>query len=323
MDRKETVCAVLVTYNRKGLLSECLEALFEQTRCLDAIYLIDNASSDGTAEFLTNKGYIDAVRGVLSVPAESEKLLGPIKIHYVRMPENTGGAGGFYEGIKRGYEKGYDWLWIMDDDVYPAKDTLEILLEYKSMPGVLVPVEVLKNTLAVIDTSAIIYDLTNPFRHNPKLSVYEKYSTLDELPDLLDLEDFTFEGPLIKRDIVMKNGFPRSDFFISGDDTEYALRVKRAGNRLILIKKALLFKRSMAVPFEDITWKYYYYKRNIFWIHKRYGRNILVKYFKPFASFLAVALIKGILRGDMRKVAAAFYAVFDAFTDNLVNRYRP
>ncbi|MCD6105633.1 MAG: glycosyltransferase, partial [Thermosipho sp. (in: Bacteria)] len=45
-DKKETVCAVVVTYNRKELLLECLEALRKQTRPLDAIYLIDNASTD-------------------------------------------------------------------------------------------------------------------------------------------------------------------------------------------------------------------------------------------------------------------------------------
>lgn len=52
MDNRDTVCAVVVTYNRKGLLIECLEALRRQTRPLQAIYLIDNASTDGTPEFL-------------------------------------------------------------------------------------------------------------------------------------------------------------------------------------------------------------------------------------------------------------------------------
>lgn len=52
----------------------------------------------------------------------------PIGIHYVRMNENTGSAGGFHEGLKRGYERGYDWLWLMDDDGLPALDCLEKLL---------------------------------------------------------------------------------------------------------------------------------------------------------------------------------------------------
>ncbi len=41
---KETVCAVVVTYNRKELLIECLNALCKQTRPIDAVYVIDNFS---------------------------------------------------------------------------------------------------------------------------------------------------------------------------------------------------------------------------------------------------------------------------------------
>src|SRR4028119_143552 len=95
----ETVAAVVVTYNRKQLLLECIDALLSQTRSLDKIILIDNACTDGTPEILREKGYLDNAY-----------------IDYMRLPENIGGAGGFHEGIKRGYEVGYDWLWLMDDD---------------------------------------------------------------------------------------------------------------------------------------------------------------------------------------------------------------
>lgn len=48
----EIVCAVVVTYNRKQLLRRCLSALLAQSRTVDEILLIDNASSDGTNEML-------------------------------------------------------------------------------------------------------------------------------------------------------------------------------------------------------------------------------------------------------------------------------
>ena len=92
-NKKEKIAAVVVTYNRKELLKECLDALLAQTHPLDSIILIDNASTDGTPEFLKEKGFLDNP-----------------KIDYVRLSENSGGAGGFYEGMKRGYEKGFDWV---------------------------------------------------------------------------------------------------------------------------------------------------------------------------------------------------------------------
>ncbi|WP_338825129.1 hypothetical protein MHOCP_06860 [Moorella humiferrea] len=82
----ETVAAVVVTNNRKKLFDECLQALLHQTRPVDSIIVIDNASTDSTPEFLAQKGY----------------LSNPI-IYYIRLSENTGGEGGFYEGIKHGY----------------------------------------------------------------------------------------------------------------------------------------------------------------------------------------------------------------------------
>src|ERR1035441_9411687 len=104
----ESIAAVVVTYNRKALLGECLDALLKQTHPLDAIYVIDNASTDGTKEFLNERGYL----------RES-------KIRYVPLPDNTGGAGGFYEGLRHAFEAGFDWFWLMDDDVEPYLDGLE------------------------------------------------------------------------------------------------------------------------------------------------------------------------------------------------------
>ena len=121
MSNKETVCAVVVTYNRKDLLVECLESLLQQTRPLDGIYIIDNASNDGTPGYLKEKGFIQELPPKESNEPWERKFILTYKlpIYYVRMHENTGGAGGFYEGVKRAYEKGYDWLWLMDDDADP------------------------------------------------------------------------------------------------------------------------------------------------------------------------------------------------------------
>jgi len=41
LNKKETICAVVVTYNRKNFLVECLDELKKQTSPVNAIYLID------------------------------------------------------------------------------------------------------------------------------------------------------------------------------------------------------------------------------------------------------------------------------------------
>ena len=153
MNKSNTVCAVLVTYNRKDLLLECLDGLLKQTIPIDAIYIIDNASTDGTESLLKTNKYISSLPPVdLLEPYEShltfvieepntaskgvQILESKVEIYYVRMNENTGGAGGFNEGMQRAYSKGYDWLWIMDDDAEPQADGLEKMSKYFNEPNI-------------------------------------------------------------------------------------------------------------------------------------------------------------------------------------------
>ena len=105
---KNTIVAVVVTNNRISLLQECIMALQNQTlQC--HIFVVDNASTDGTGEWLYEK--------------KKEGLL-----DYVSLQENTGGAGGFSYGMKQAVANGYDYIWIMDDDTIPRPDALRQML---------------------------------------------------------------------------------------------------------------------------------------------------------------------------------------------------
>ena len=115
-----TIAAVVVTYNRKELLTECLTAIAEQTRIPDTILIIDNASTDGTEEMFAKDGVFDNAL-----------------FDYQKMESNLGGAGGFYEGIRRAFNNGADWIWIMDDDTIPSKTALEEICN--AMRGLLDP----------------------------------------------------------------------------------------------------------------------------------------------------------------------------------------
>ena len=46
---------MVVTYNRKVMLEECLEALLRQSRPVDTILLVDNHSTDGTLEMIHSR----------------------------------------------------------------------------------------------------------------------------------------------------------------------------------------------------------------------------------------------------------------------------
>ncbi len=90
------ISAIVVTYNRKELLKECICALIKNAEDAD-IFIIDNASTDGTQEEI--KTFVDNQR-----------------VYYFNTGENIGGAGGFNYGIKQAYSKEYEYNWLMADD---------------------------------------------------------------------------------------------------------------------------------------------------------------------------------------------------------------
>ena len=94
------VTAVVVAYNRRELLLEALRALLDQTVPPDSVIVVDNASTDASA---------DVASGVSS------------DFDVIRLDRNTGGAGGFAVGIERAVTAhGADLVWIMDDDTIPT-----------------------------------------------------------------------------------------------------------------------------------------------------------------------------------------------------------
>lgn len=235
MENRETVCAVVVTYNRKDLLIECLDALCKQTRPLDAIYIIDNFSNDGTAKLLLENGYIKKLPPEnLTEPFEMEiDFDNKLKIYYVRMNENTGGAGGFYEGVKRGYEKGYDWLWLMDDDVEPLHNGLEIMYQYTNISECIHPSKEYLNGerfyWAGYINEANGFSITN----NDEFIKFKNWTCVNY---------GCFEGMLIHNSIVKNIGYPEQKLFFIGDDTIYGYLASKYTNN-IYIKDICLVKK--------------------------------------------------------------------------------
>jgi len=290
-NKKEKIAAVVVTYNRKQLLKECLDALLSQTRSLDSIILIDNASTDGTPEFLKENGYLDNP-----------------KIDYVRLPENTGGAGGFYEGVKRGYEKGYDWLWLMDDDSEPKKDALEILIFYFNLKNVSA-----LSCLQLDKEMRIDYPHRGYFNFKNVFSgIVKNFDETEINKDFVEIDHSSFVGLLIKRSSISKIGYPKKEFFIHYDDVEYCIRLRKEGKILLIPKsviihkeanrgerKSFLRKVSYRKSFEKF-WLTYYGIRNLTWLGKQYSENKLLFYFQMIKSM--VRPVVGIILFDDYKL---------------------
>jgi len=330
--KKEKVCAVVVTYNRKELLLECLEALCKQSRPVQGIYLIDNASTDGTPELLLEKEYIKELPPEnLTDPWEKEfeiKNLTDgeiIKLHYVRMHENTGGAGGFHEGVKRAYEKGYDWLWLMDDDAEVDKDCLEKLEKFFENIGVVALAssvflpngKIAYKHRGLIDLNRTFFSIQKPL----SIKAYRKSP--------IDIDMASFVGLIVRKKAVEKIGFPKKEFFIHYDDVEYCIRLKKIGKILLVTDSKIVHKEAfierkrksflnvnrkiIKIPY-DRYWLTYFGKRNLVWLRRKYSMTKLNFYF--FLAYFFLQNISKVLLFEDKKLRRIRF-ILNAFKDGL------
>lgn len=243
------IAAVVVTYNRIKYLKKCISALQGQTRPLDAIYVINNGSTDGTKEWLDQQNYL-------------------IVVHQ----ENVGGSGGFYRGIQEAYKLDFDWIWTMDDDVNPTPTCLAELCKYiyLNQTGILCPQRIQNGNIYI--NEVLKFNLSNPFKAlKRELQIND---IIDETP--IDIEGMAFEGPLISKETIKEIGFPNKDLFIFWDDTDYAYRTILANLKVKYIPSAILNKEDLSTASDAPTlrsWKVPYGLRNLIYFTHIYGKN--------------------------------------------------
>jgi len=283
------VAIVVVTYNRADLLAVMLDGLAKLETPADAVIVVDNASSDHTAEVL-----------------DASTLAG---LQVVTSPENLGGAGGFHLGVRAAYEQGFDRIWLMDDDVVPAPDCLTVLLAQDE--DCLMAVR--ENTDgSLIELAATRFDLSNPLAIKPKqASVLTQFRTRENMPERVRLENVAFEGFMVRRRVIDAVGLPDPSFFIFYDDVDFALRARRAGFDIWAIRDARLVRQLDFSQQHDLSsWKGFYMYRNLFVVHFRYGENALVR-LKPYLIALMVVLLSP-LRGGRSEAGNVISAVRSA-----------
>jgi len=326
---KNSVCAVVVTFNRKTLLKKCLNSLLNQTTPLQAIYIVDNNSTDKTEELLYECNFIQQLPQNYSKKVVMQKEYENVLIKYIRLPENMGGAGGFYEGVKTAYEDDYDWVWIMDDDAFPTQTCLEYLLPYFN----------LKDTVALASLKVdldgnILYHHRGFFNFNHGLPVQHHITYEDTLTEYTDIDMASFVGLLVKKEAISEVGFPKKEFFIHADDLEYCIRLRNVG-KIKLINKSIIkhaegsgegtFEKSFMGfkvnrrPFDKL-WINYYMQRNLIWLGRKYSKNKTSLYSTIFKNYLMTLM--GILIFDDNKIKRIrFYtnAYIDGFKSNFQN----
>jgi len=248
MKVEPSIASVTVTWNPGRVIEGHLSALLHQTRPLDEIVVVDNASTDGTAEFLKR-----AFPGIKVLP----------------QGRNTGIAGGLCAGLEYACVKRHEWIWLFDQDSVSAPTALEELL------SALNRICQERNEIAILGSLPV--DPRSGTEHRGLLW----RDRLIPIPAERAREPICFadsvisSGSLIRREVIERVGLPRKDFFMDFVDHEYNLRIRKMGYRIAMVRASVLYHRlgevhrvrnfllgNFRMRSREVTWRHYFMSRN-------------------------------------------------------------
>lgn len=254
------VVAVVVTFNRLAQLQVTLPRLLATAPAdLDVVLVVDNASTDGTRDWLA---------------AQTDP-----RLEVLRCATNIGGAGGFETGMRQAMSQfDPDWVLVMDDDARPDPSALETFHAHDRSKAE-------AWAAAVYHPDGRICDMNrpsvNPF-WNPAVlrrtvtgggrNGFHIGRAEYEAESPTSIDGASFVGLFVSPAAISRVGYPDGSLFIYGDDVLYTLKLRQAGGE-ILFDPALRFEHDFGSIGEDtprITplWKVYYYTRNLVMVYR-------------------------------------------------------
>lgn len=264
---------VLVTYNRLEKLKVALSCYACQTYKPQYVLVVNNCSSDGTAEYLA------------SWQAEETTF----EKYVLDLDRNMGGSGGFYAGMQRAIGLETEWVWVSDDDAYPRYDALEkINLYYEALPDVKKN-EVAAVCSAVYNQGQIHCGHRNHVTVTPLRVAIKKSEKAEYQQPMFEFNMLSYVGACIKASALKEAGPVEKDYFIYCDDQEHSLRLNKIGKFLCVTESIVDHDTP---PFDErvINWGKFYFKRNGFlMIRQNYPfRYFMLRYLKRAFSDISI-----------------------------------
>jgi rhamnosyltransferase len=295
------------TWNDADVIYQAIEAILRQTAEVEEVLIVDNASSDCTAD-----------------------LTYPDIVTVVKHKCNLGTSGSVKSGIEYARAHSYDWIWVLDADSRPRPDALELLI------GAVQREE--RIDIGVVCSSHNLVRLGQALHGRVLTPGGPRLPKLDPDQDLLECDSVIWSGALINVRVVDRVGLPRTgshgsweDLSLDYGDIEYSYRIHRAGYRIIVHRKSLidhpigsgLHRRVLGHDFyssNHSAFRRYLYFRNLvyFWLRVYERRNwpILLIW---FAYRLGAVLIGILLLEQERrlKLRACFSGIFDGLRNEM------
>jgi len=268
-----TVTVIIVNWNGGDLLRQCLNDLLQQTVQPTRILVMDNGSTDGSAE---------KVAGLLGVTV---RMLG----------ENLG----FAAGNNRAFaECDTELVALLNPDAFPEQDWLEKLLAAaRAHPDVAAfgSRQMVAGVEGVVDGLGDVY-------HVSGLVWRRGHGRSLTAPDLVSREIFSpcAGAALYRREALAEVGDFDEDFFCYVEDVDLGFRLRLAGYRSMYVPDAVVHHVGSATTGgQHSVFSVYHGHRNLVWAYLKNVPGWLFWAFLPLhLAMNLVALVVFTLRGQ-------------------------
>ncbi len=263
MPRPPKVSIIVLNWNGLADTSECLRSVAELDYGNAEVIVVDNASTDGSAEALQR-----------TFPF----------VRMIRNRENAGFAAANNQAMKRALEGGADFVWLLNNDTVAPPDALGRLVGGAEPPevGLTSPVIYFDAPGGKLQFCGSVIDWKN-----------RRIVHLDGLEALAAVgpgENLSLWGTalLIKREVIGKIGYLSEKYFAYHEDEEYCLRAARAGYRCIVVPEArIVHKNSRSTGSNDAPMQVFLRSRNMFflWMDALRGMD-RIRYFPIYLAHI-------------------------------------
>ena len=260
------IIAVIVTYNRCELLKRCINNIKKQSFTPQEILVVNNGSEDNTVSMLSG----------LNIKSINQ--------------DNIGSAGGWATGIEYAIKNGFDAIWLMDDDGYPDRFSLENLLKASDKNTSCVSSILVKENN--IEEFVFPYPVINKENKPALFSLPRKFSNKKDLLTNSKQNKYPFahlfNGALISLKAVKKIGNVNKNYFIYGDELDYYYRLLEAGN-VYSVLDCLHYHPDVNKRKYNLR-KIYFVLKNTLIINKKYYRNYLLRQLLQIINILIIVI---------------------------------
>lgn len=271
LENEPKIGIVIVNYNGELFNEDCLNSIFKSQYTNYEIIIVDNASNDNSVNILKNK-YLK-------------------RIKLIELDENLGFSMANNIGINYAIDNRFDYVLLLNNDTIINDDMIITMVKASEYGKYVVSPKIY-----YYDNKELIWSAGGTIEWDKGITI--QYGMDQKDSDVTDKKcEVNFATGccmLIPTDIINKVGLLSDEYFLYYEDTDYCVRIYKAGYKIIYEPKAVMYHRVSAATGGKKSRLYIYYMiRNRLIFNKKFNKiNIIANIYFYTTTFIKLIINK-------------------------------